>query len=41
MTTRRTPAKTQPSIWAVALLFASGAFALASIVLVSTGFYPG
>jgi len=40
MTRKPPPAKARPSSWAVALLFASSGFALASIVLVS-GVYPG
>jgi hypothetical protein len=39
MTTKTSPTKVRPSLWAVALLFASSGFAIVSIVLAS-GLYP-
>jgi hypothetical protein len=40
MTTRTSPAKSRPSLWAVALLFVSSGFAALSIALVATGVSP-
>ena len=40
MTNRTAPEKSHPSLWAVGLFFISSAFALISIWLFSTGYYP-